>query len=71
MGFLFKYPLVNQMGPILMEAKRNRENKREGEEWWEGVEEYEAFHGFNGVHSSKPEFGNPLYDFCSPPIPQM
>lgn len=36
-----------------------------------GLKEYEAFHSFNGVHSSKPEFGKPLYDFCSPPIPQL
>lgn len=28
MGFQFKYPLESQMGPILIEAKRNRANKR-------------------------------------------
>ncbi len=57
MGFLYKYPLESQMGPILMEAKRNRENKRGRREWWEGVEEYEAFHRFNEVHPSESKFG--------------
>jgi len=57
MGFLFKYPLESQMGPILMETKRNKENKRGRREWWEGVEEYQAFHRFNEVHSSESKFG--------------
>ncbi len=40
-----------------MEAKRNKENKRGRREWWEGVEEYEAFHRFNEVHSSESKIG--------------